>query len=231
MRLSRSSFAMVIACGAWLAACRSRAHDSVGPIPSEMKSDGHDAAPAPLRPILQRFPLRPHTTWTDRSEVAGRTSVQTVEERWLLVDAATWDVAMVDRRSPEAGLEPLATRFTLRGEGIFAIGTRFEKTYDPYDAPHLWLPADAHVGQTWKETHAPPAQPLERACRIDANRACTGGLAVECRKTLSTGEITVQTQLFCEGVGWTGYSVTELAVDGKTIVEQRAGQDVRDLSP
>jgi hypothetical protein len=225
-----ASFALA-GCLACLA-CRSRAREtSVSPIPSsEAIADARreDGTTVP-RGLLERFPLRLHTTWVDRSEVSGRTSIENVEERWLTVDASTWDVVMIESAPPDGGPSSLATRFSLRTEGIVAIGTRFEKTYDPYDAPQLWLPFDAHVGQSWTETHSPPAQPLERACHIDDNPKCPGGIAVGCVKTFSTGEITVQTHLFCEGVGWTGYSV--VTTDGRTIVERRSGDDVRDLPP
>jgi hypothetical protein len=216
--------------GACLGACRSRDRErSVAPIQS---SELRDATPTSSpRGLLQRFPLRLHTTWTDRREALGRTTRDTAEERWIPVAPDTWDVVMVERRGPDGGAPALATRFVIRPEGIVAIGTRFESTYDPYDVPQLWLPADARLDRSWKEQHAPPAEPRERACRIDENPACADGVAVTCTRTFSSGEVTVQTHLFCDGIGWTGYSLTTTDVDGKTIVERRFGEDVRDLTP
>ena len=212
-------------------ACRARANEtSVAPIPaSELSSALKDATSAPPRAFLARFPLRVHTRWIDRIEKGGHTTEEPVEETWLPIDATTWDV--VERRQTGVVADSLATRFTLRAEGILAIGARFLDAYDPYDAPRLWLPTDAHVGESWRELHALPAEPRERACRIDPSPTCPRGLAVVCTKTYSGGDIARQTQFFCESIGWTGYSVTVTDLDGKTILEHRFSEDVRDLSP
>lgn len=205
--------------------CRRTREQTVAPIPA---SELHDAVPSSApRTFLERFPLRLHTRWIDHVEAKGAPTSDPIEEIWLPVDATSWDVVV--RSVPDAGPDDLAKRFAARPEGILAIGTRFREKYDPYDSPTMWLPSDARIGLTWKEHHDPPAQPRERSCRIEGHAACDGGLAVVCVSTYDTGESSTSTHLFCERIGWIGYTLVTTDVDGKTIVERRRSDDVRDV--
>lgn len=172
------------------------------------------------RPVLTRFPIRPHVRWDERIDREGKVQVLAREESWTSTAPNVWDVTTTD---VQTGVAFYRARYALTDEGLAQIAVLDRDRVVPVEPPRLALPARPVVGYSWQRDHQVGAQRTHRACDVGAWTGCKGGIEVRCTTRYEGGRTVDVHNRYCDGVGIVGY---ESNTDGKILIKSENLADV-----
>lgn len=172
------------------------------------------------RPVLTRFPIRPHVRWDERIDRGGKVQVLAREEKWTSTSQGRWDVETTD---VETGVAFYRARYALTEEGLAQIAVLDRDRVVPVEPPRIALPARPAVGFSWQRDHQVGTQRTHRACTVGAWTGCQGGIEVRCTTRYEGGRTVDVRNRYCDGVGIVGY---ESNTDGKIFIKSENLGDV-----
>ncbi len=178
------------------------------------------------RPLLARYPIRPHVQWTERRERAGRVTTQRREERWTIVGEATWEVVTIDVAT---GTPFYRARYSLLKDGLAQTAVLDGAKVVPVEPPRLALPLNTSVGFAWEQSHRVGTQQSRRSCSLVAFAGCNDGIEQRCTTTYGDGRVVEVHNRYCGGIGMVGYSSTTRAVGSDETV-RISSEDLVDVA-
>jgi hypothetical protein len=179
------------------------------------------------RPLLDRYPIRPHVQWTEHRERGGHITKHRRDERWTISGDATWDVVTTD---VESGTAFYRARYSLLKDGLAQTALIDGAKIVPVEPPRLALPLNTAPGYAWERAHQVGTQQSHRACTLLAHDKCTDGIEQRCTTTYADGRMVDVHNRYCGGVGMVGYSSTTRRFGSDEVVRIWS-EDLVDVAP
>lgn len=182
------------------------------------------------RPLLTRYPIRPHVRWTEHRDRAGVVTKQRREEQWTVVGDGTWEVVTTD---VDTGTPFYRARYSLLHGGLAQTAVLDAGKIVHVEPPRIALPLNTAVGNAWEATHRVGAQQSHRACKLVAYDKCKDGIEQQCVTTYGDGRIVDVHNRYCGGIGMVGYASTTRRIGTEEVVRIWSDDliDVADAGP
>ncbi len=176
---------------------------------------------APPRPLLERYPIRPHVRWTEKRERDGVVTRRQREERWTKIIGRTPDTWDVETRDVDGDAEPFHARYSHLPEGLANVSVFDASNELPLVPPRVVLPIDARPGLEWGGEHRVGGKTSHRACRLVAYPSCPSskeGIEERCTTRYADGRVVDVHNKWCGGIGQVGYESITRATGQEGVV-------------